>query len=61
VICGLQPQKTFVRVFFHNWERLKAAGYLVEGSGKKARHIKVFSISGLENINLAEMIDIIKQ
>jgi hypothetical protein len=61
VICGLQPHNNFIRVFFHNWKMLKEAGYSIDGSGKNARHIKVETISSLNNIDLISMIEIVKR
>lgn len=61
VVCGMQPQEKFIRVFFHNWEKLKDAGYQVEGSGKNARHVKIESLSDLDNLELKKMINLVKK
>lgn len=61
VICGMQPQQTFVRVFFHRWERLKAQGYRIQGSGKHARHVKISAPSEIDAIGLTAMLNIVKE
>ncbi len=60
VVCGIQPQMNFVRVFFHNWERLKDAGYSVVGSGKNARHVKIKKKSDLDDFDLKAMVEIVR-
>lgn len=61
VVCGFQPQKNLLRVFFHHWSALKTAGYKVEGTGKNARHIKLKSDADLAQFDLAKMIEIVLQ
>ena len=58
VVCGFQPTRDAVKLFFHGWEALKAAGYRLEGSGRHARHVKVRSSGDLETLDAAEMIRI---
>jgi len=59
VICGVQPQGSMVRVFFHNWKLLEEAGYRLEGSGKNARHIKIENESDLERFDIPLMLQIV--
>lgn len=59
VICGFQPQTGLLRVFFHHWDALKAAGYKVEGTGKNARHVKLKSENDFEQFNIGKMVRIV--
>ena len=61
VVCCMQPQNNFIWVFFHNWERLKDAGYRVEGSEKNTRHLKIEKRSDLDVLGLKRMVEMVKE
>lgn len=61
VICGFQPTASTCKLFFHGWQKLKDAGYTLEGSGKYARHIKIPSIDELAKVQVGEMIRIVSK
>ena len=61
VLCGIQPGETFIRVFFHQWEILKQAGYPVEGTGKNARHVKIKRLADFDEIDLAKMVSLVSK
>ncbi|MDX1555936.1 MAG: DUF1801 domain-containing protein [Xanthomonadales bacterium] len=56
VICGIQPTADMCKLFFHEWQALKDAGYRLEGSGKHARHVKVRGMDEVDADRLVEMI-----
>lgn len=38
VVCGIQPTASACKLFFHGWKGLAESGFVLEGSGKYARH-----------------------
>lgn len=59
VYCAVQPDSTFVRLYFHNWQELKKAGFSLDGSGKHARHTKLRNASDLGKLDLPRMLEIV--
>lgn len=58
VVCGMQPTATFVRIFFHQWQNLTAAGYRIEGSGKNARHVKIANMADFDRFDIKVMLEL---
>ena len=49
LICAIAPYKTYINLIFSNGTELDDPDKLLTGTGKHARHIKVTSVSTLEN------------
>lgn len=60
VICGIQPTENFCRLFFHGWQELQKQGYNLSGTGKNARHIKIYSLIQIDPESIRKMIQIAK-
>lgn len=58
VVCGIQPTAGLCKLFFHNWQAIKDAGYRVEGSGANARHVKIRSVEEIAPERIADMVRI---
>lgn len=58
VVCGIQPTASACKLFFHGWKGLAESGFVLEGSGKYARHIKIRSTDELEHLDAERMIGI---
>lgn len=58
VVCGIQPTPSDCKLFFHGWRSLVEHGFVLEGSGKHARHIKVRHVEELAHFDVQKMVAI---
>lgn len=59
--CYLMPQKDYVNLGFPHGSELTDPNGLLEGTGKKYRHIKVRSVQQAESDSISEILEEAKQ
>jgi hypothetical protein len=56
LICAIAPQKTYVNLMFSRGTELPDRGALLEGTGKRARHIKIKTLAEADNPEIAKLL-----
>jgi len=58
LVCAIAPQRGYVNLMFSQGTQLNDPAHLLEGSGKRARHIKIRAAS---DVDRPEVRDILQQ
>lgn len=56
LVCAIAPYKSQVNLMFSHGTELSDPQHLLEGTGKKARHVKISCIEVVDNSALRELI-----
>ena len=56
LICAVQPQKSYVNLIFSKGASLPDPHGLLEGTGKKARHVKIQTAEKLDDPGVRELL-----
>ena len=49
LVCAIAPQRGYVNLMFSLGAQLHDPAHLLEGTGKRARHVKIRVVSDIEN------------
>jgi len=60
VVCGIQPTSSGCKLFFHAWRSLEERGFVLEGSGKHARHVKIRNPEELAKVDVRTMVAVVR-
>jgi hypothetical protein len=56
LVCAISPNKTYVNLIFNQGAALPDPQHLLEGTGKRARHIKIAGVERLTDPGARQMI-----
>lgn len=58
VLCGIQPAEDHCKLYVHHVSDVQLPGIKLEGRGKHARHVKVYTLTEATTVRLLELLQL---